>query len=80
LIDAYISTLTSLTGGEIPSFLKPVGWLSNHILLLQVYIHDYDHPLLVAYAPDPTSPLDPALGSNQSILLAEGIFAGFLYP
>jgi hypothetical protein len=80
LIDADISTLTSLAGGEIPSFIKPVGWLSNHILLLQVFILDYDHPLLVAYAPDPASPLDPALGSNQSTLLAEGIFAGFLYP
>ncbi len=80
LIDADISTLISMAGGEIPSFIKPMGWLSNHILLLQIHIHDYDHPLLVAYAPDPVFPMDPALGSNQSILLAEGIFAGFLYP
>jgi len=80
LIDSELSALTSLTGGEIPSSISPVGWLSNHVLLLQIRVPDHDAPLLVAFAPDPNLPLDPALGANQSVLLAEGKFTGFLYP
>ena len=80
LIDSELSALTSLTGGEIPSSISPVGWLSNSILLLQIRVPGNDAPLLVAYAPDPGFPLDPALGANQSVLLAEGNFSGFLYP
>jgi len=80
LTNSDLNNLTSLTGGEIPSSISPVGWLSNHVLLLQIRVPGHDAPLLVAFAPDSNLPLDPALGANQSVLLAEGNFTGFLYP
>lgn len=81
LVDSEINVLTGLAGGEIPSNIIPVGWLSNSVLLLEVNLPGSGQPnLLVAFAPDPSFPLDPALGANQSIPLAEGGFAGFLYP
>jgi len=80
LTNSDLNNLTSLTGGEIPSSISPVGWLSNHVLLLQIRVPGHDAPLLVAFAPDPNLPLDPTLGANQSVLLAEGKFSGFLYP
>ncbi|MCJ7717428.1 MAG: hypothetical protein MUO54_13035, partial [Anaerolineales bacterium] len=80
LTNSDLNNLTGLTGGEIPSSILPVGWLSNHILMLQIRVPGHDAPLLVAYAPDPSFPLDPALGANQSVVLAEGKFSGFLYP
>jgi len=81
LMASELSGLTGLAGGEIPSNIIPVGWLSNSVLLLEVNLPGSGQPnLLVAFAPDPSFPLDPALGANQSIPLAEGGFTGFLYP
>ena len=80
LLDSDIKELSSLAGGEELTFIVPVGWFSNHILLMQLGISGSDTQLLVAYAPDPDFPLDPSLGANQSVLLAEGIFSGFIYP
>jgi len=89
IIDSELNALTGLTGGEIPSSISTVGWLSNHVLLLQIRVPSNDAPLLVAFfAPDPDPdlplapdlPLDPDLESNQPVLLAEGEFSGFLYP
>ncbi len=79
LRDALFQELSSLTGGENPIFIKPVGWLANHLLLLEIGVSSVN-PLIVVWAPDALQPLDPALGANQSALLAEGVFAGFLYP
>jgi len=81
IIDSELTALAGITGGEIPTSISPVGWLSNHDLLLQMQVPGHDAPLLVAFfAPDPDLPLDPALGANQLVLLAEGKFSGFLYP
>ncbi len=80
LVDSEIENLSGLAGGEIPNYIAQVSWLSNHVLLLQVGVPGVENYLLVAFAPDPAFPLDPALGANQAVLLAEGEFTGFLYP
>ncbi len=80
LVDSELENLTGLAGGEIPSYLAQVSWISNHVLLLQIGVPGVETYLLVAFAPDPDFPLDPALGANQAIPLAEGSFTGFLYP
>jgi hypothetical protein len=80
LADAEIVSLSSLAGGEVPYFLKPVGWLANHLLLVEINILGLDNPILVVWAPDPSQPLNPVLGANQSAALADGTFLGFLYP
>lgn len=80
LIGSELENLTGLAGGEIPNFIAQENWLSNHVLLLQIGVPGVERYLLVACAPDPSFPLDPALGANQSIPLAEGGFTGFLYP
>ncbi len=81
IIDSELNALASFTDGEIPTSISPVGWLSNHVLLLQIRVPGHDAPLLVAFiAPDPDLDHDPTLEANQSVLLAEGKFSGFLYP
>ena len=80
LSDSDFPNLSSLAGGEIPSYMRPVGWLSNHLLLLEIGIPSQASPMVVAWAPDPNQPLNQALGANQSAPLADGVFAGFLYP
>ncbi len=79
-IDSDFPGLSGLAGGEIPSYIKPVGWLANHLLLLEISVPSLASPLVVAWAPDPNLPLAPGLGANQSAPLADGVFAGFLYP
>lgn len=80
LRDAQYQELSNLAGGETPTYIKPVGWLTNHLLLLEIGVPAQIAPLIVVWAPDSVQPLNPALGANQSALLAEGVFAGFLYP
>jgi len=80
LVDSETPKLSSLAGGEVPSAVQPLGWLADHLLLLEVGLVSQVNPLLIVWAPDPAQPLDPALGANQSTLLSEGVFAGFLYP
>jgi hypothetical protein len=80
IVDAPISNLTGLAGGDIPSWITPIGWSDNHLLFLEIRIVGSPDPLVVMWAPDQTQPLDPALGANQSVLLSSGNFMGFLYP
>ena len=80
VVDSPTATLSGLAGGETPSYLRPVGWLANHLLLLEIGLPAQEAPLIVVWAPDPAQNLEPALGANQSMLLAQGVFAGFLYP
>ncbi|MBC8497231.1 MAG: hypothetical protein H8D37_06175, partial [Chloroflexi bacterium] len=80
LVDSDFAGLSGLAGGEIPIYIKPVGWLANHLLLLEIGVPSLASPLIVVWAPDPNQPLSPALGANQSAPLADGVFAGFLYP
>ncbi|MEA3349232.1 MAG: hypothetical protein U9Q82_01270 [Chloroflexota bacterium] len=80
LVDSETPNLSSLIGGEVPSFIKPTGWLANHLILLEVGAPSQASPIMVVWAPDPNQPLDPALGANQSAALADGVFAGFIYP
>ncbi len=80
LVDSDFAGLSGLAGGEIPTYIKPVGWLANHLLLLEISVPSLASPLVVVWAPDPNQPLNPALGANQSAPLADGVFAGFLYP
>jgi hypothetical protein len=80
LVDSQNANLGGLAGGELPVFVRPTGWLAEHLLLLEVGVPSLQAPILVVWAPDPGRPLDPALGANQSAPLAEGVFAGFVYP
>jgi hypothetical protein len=80
VVDAPISSLTGLAGGEIPNWITPRGWADNHLVILEVYLSGGTSPLVVIWAPDQTQPLNPALGANQSVLLGDGNYMGFLYP
>jgi hypothetical protein len=80
LRDALFQELSSLAGGQNAVYIKPLGWLANHLLLLEISAASQNYPSVVAWAPDTLQPLNPALGANQSAVLAEGVFAGFLYP
>jgi hypothetical protein len=80
LFDAPVASLTSLLGGEAPGSLKPVGWFADHLLLLEAYAEAVHGYVLVVWAPDPARPLDPVLGANQSVPVADGQFIGFVYP
>ncbi|MBC8506663.1 MAG: hypothetical protein ISR58_04765 [Anaerolineales bacterium] len=80
LNDSEFPNLSGLAGGEIPSYIRPVGWLADHLLLLEIGVPSLASPLVVVWAPDPNQPLNPALGANQSAPLADGVFGGFLYP
>lgn len=80
MIDSATSALSSLAGGEMPVYISPVGWAANHLLLLEIGVAAQNAPLIVVWAPDPALPLEPVLGANQSVLLAQGVFAGMVYP
>ncbi len=80
LVDSETPSLSSLAGGEVPTWVQPVGWLADHLLLLEIGVPSQENPLIVVWAPDPDYPLDPALGANQAAALSEGVFAGFVYP
>ncbi|MBU2611867.1 MAG: hypothetical protein KJ606_13115 [Chloroflexi bacterium] len=80
VFDAPAANLSGFLGGEAVSFPRPVGWSSNHLLLLEIYSETLNRSVLVIWAPDPTQPLDPVLGANQSAPIADGAFLGFVYP
>ena len=80
VIDAENAVLHGLAGGVIPTYVRPVGWLANHMLLLEVGLPGLDAPSIVKWVPDPASERDLALGANQTAPLTDGIFGGFLYP
>jgi hypothetical protein len=80
LFDAPVATMTSLLGGETPRWLQPVGWIANHLLVLETYVDAIQQHILIVWAPDPSQPLDPVLGANQSAPIADGEFLGFVYP
>lgn len=80
VFDAPAANLSGFLGGETVSFPRPVGWASNHLLLMEIYSETLNQSVLVLWAPDPAQPLDPALGANQSVPIADGTFVGFVYP
>ena len=80
IVDAENAQLSGLAGGTVPAYIKPAGWLANHILLLEVGLPGIDTPSIVKWAPDPAMAIDPALGANQSAYLTNGIVGGILYP
>lgn len=80
IVDSPISSLTGLAGGETPTWITPRGWSDNHLVILEIGIAGSPNPLVVMWAPDQTQPLNPVLGANQSVLLGDGSFMGFLYP
>jgi len=80
LADSDFAALSGLAGGEMPAYIRPVGWLANHLVLLEIAVPSLASPLIVVWAPDPNQMLNQALGANQSAPLADGVFAGFLYP
>jgi hypothetical protein len=47
---------------------------------MEMTLEAIHHPVLVVWAPDPSQPLDPDLGANQSAPIANGNFIGFVYP
>jgi hypothetical protein len=80
LFDAPIENMTSLLGGEAPNGLRPVGWIADHLLVVEAYLEVIHKSVLVVWAPDPAQPLDPVLGANQSVPIGDGVFIGFVYP
>ncbi|MGB7537105.1 MAG: hypothetical protein WBM17_01075 [Anaerolineales bacterium] len=80
LFDAPTANMTSLLGGEAPDSLRPVGWIANHLLVLEAYLDVIHRNVVIVWAPDRTQPLDPVLGANQSAPIADGSFMGFVYP
>jgi hypothetical protein len=80
MVDSPIINMASLFGGEAPDNLRPVGWIADHILVLESYLHVVERYVLAAWAPDPAQPIDPILGANQSFPIADGAFLGFIYP
>ncbi len=51
-------------------FMKPVGWLDSHTVLIEIRKDNKSVPSLIKF--------NPSLGSLE--LLCDGNFAGFLYP
>jgi hypothetical protein len=80
LFDAPIANMTSLLGGEAPDSLRPVGWIADHLLVLEAYLEVVHRNVVIVWAPDPAQPLNPVLGANQSVPIADGAFLGFMYP
>ncbi len=80
LINAPVSQLTTLGGGVAPNYVGPLAWVDDHVLLVSMYLPGNNTPQLALWAPDPARPLDPSLGTHQSILIAGGDFAGLVYP
>jgi hypothetical protein len=81
LVNAEISTLSSLLGGVAPSYiLPPMKWVDNHVLGLSMRPTGTADATFVIWAPDPAQPLDPVLGANQSAALGSGEMIGLLYP
>jgi hypothetical protein len=78
--DAPIANMTGLLGGEAPDSLQPVGWIANHILVVEAYLNIIHHSVVIVWAPDPSRPINPVLGAHQSIPIADGSFLGFVYP
>ncbi|MBN1439952.1 MAG: hypothetical protein JW929_11130 [Anaerolineales bacterium] len=79
LFDSPIANMTTLLGGEAPDSLRPVGWLANHLLVLEAYLNVINRYVLIVWAPIPDQPLDPVLGAHQSFVM-DGNFLGFVYP
>jgi hypothetical protein len=80
IFDAPIANMYSLLGGEPPDSLRPVGWIANHLLVLEAYLNVIHRYIVIVWAPDHSQPLDPVLGANQSFPIADGTFIGFVYP
>lgn len=80
MFDAPIANMTGLLGGEAPDSLRPVGWIANHLLVLEAYLNIIHRYVVIVWAPDSSQPLDPVLGAHQSIPIADGAFIGFVYP
>ena len=81
LVDAELDSLTSLTGGAAPEWIAfQMKWVDNHLLGLTLKPAGASDSVVVLWAPDPAQPLDPVLGANQSVVLANGRLIGLLYP
>jgi hypothetical protein len=80
IVDAPINNLYGLAGGVTPTWILPRGWAANHLAILEIHVNAPNSPLMVMWAPDQTQPLDPVLGANQSVLLGDGSYMGFIYP
>jgi hypothetical protein len=81
LVNAELSTLSSLLGGVVPEYvMPPMKWVDNHVLGINLRPTGSPNAVFVIWAPDPAQPLDPALGANQSTALGNGRFIGLLYP
>jgi hypothetical protein len=80
LFDSPIANMTTLLGGEAPDSLRPVGWIANHLLVLEAYLNIINRYVVIVWAPDPAQPIDPVLGAHQAMPIADGRFLGFVYP
>ena len=74
ILNVEIADLSSRLGVEAISSATPVGWISNRLLLLQVYSETQRRTVLVIWRPDQAQPL------HQAFVIAEGTFLDFIYP
>jgi hypothetical protein len=74
IVNTPAADLSSCLGVEAILSATPVGWISNQLLLLEVYSETQNRTVLVVWAPDPAQPL------HQALVIAEGKFLGFIYP
>jgi hypothetical protein len=80
IFNAPISTMGTLFGGVAPEYLTPMAWTSNNVLLLQAHVGQAHPAMIILWAPDPSQPIDPALGTHQSVTIGDGSFMGLVYP
>jgi hypothetical protein len=80
LFGAPTANMTSRLGKEAPDGLRPAGWIANHLLVLEAYLDVIHRNVVIVWAPDRTQPLDPEMGAEQSIPIADGTLLGFVYP
>jgi hypothetical protein len=81
LINAELSTLSSLLGGAVPEYVSPpMVWVDNHVLGVSLRPTGVAGSTFLIWAPDPAQPLNPVLGANQSAPIGSGELIGLLYP
>jgi hypothetical protein len=81
LFGAPTANRTNLLGGEAPDSLRPVGWIANHVRVLETYLDVIHRNVVIVWAPDSPQPLDPVPpGAIPSARIADGSFLGFVYP
>ena len=70
VVEIEDSIISQYINGNTVSFMKPVGWLDNQTLLIQVHGEDWGQTSLMAYS----------MTDNTLAHFCDGSFVGFAYP